>query len=219
MRSSTKPSSPRLWKLVLLMVILVALFALIDPVQAKGPESLTISGPGFDQPVNFMDDNNYETRADLLEQTGLWYGTGKLLSTEEIKGELGPRYTFTWVNAGPPSLSIEERTIIQYIYLKAAGGPIIHTPPQDSLKEWGSGTIGWFAAPDGLGDTLAKLGVPGFGSQTVLDAHIFKASADTVLAEPTPIGSPWFLTVVGVAILGMFGLIAISLVKGKILTS
>ena len=201
------------------MILAVVLFGLINPALAKGPESVTITGPGIDQRINFMDNNNVDFEVKLMEQTGIWFGTGIPLSSEPLKGELGPSYTFTWVNSGPPSMTVEERTIIQHVYLDAEAGPVIHTPPQDSLKDWGAGTIGWFAAPAGLEDTLAKLKVPDSQSPIVLEAHMFRTSNDTVLAKTTPTGSPWYLTVLGVALLGVFGLIAIRLLKGRILAS
>jgi hypothetical protein len=201
-------------------VTAIFLFAFIDSVSAKGPESLIITGPGFEHPVDLMDsyDINLVTKL-LVEQTGLWYGTGIPLTSDDIKGKLGPSYTFTWINSGPPSLSIEERTIIQYIYLDAEGGPLIHTPPQDSLQEWGSGVIGWFAAPDGVEHTLATLGVPVSGSPPVLDAHMFKTPADTVLAEPMQAGIPLDFTVVGIVVLGLAGLFVVQLVRGRISTT
>jgi hypothetical protein len=205
--------------IALSMVLGGVLFGLVNPALAKGPESVTIKGPGIDQQINFMDNNNVDFEVKLMEQMGIWFGTGIPLTAEEIKVELGPGYTFTWVNSGPPSMSVAERTIIQQVYLDGETGPIIHTPVQDSLQGWGPGTIGWFAAPDELKDTLAKLKVQDSQSPIVLEAHMFRTSRDTVLAKPTPTGSPWYLTVVGVALFGMFGLIAIRLVKGKIMAS
>ncbi len=205
--------------LAALGVTAIFMFAFIDPVSAKGPESLMISGPGFEHPVDLMNNYDISLVANLLEQTGLWYGTGIPLTSDLIKDKLGSRYTFTWVNSGPPSLSIEERTITQYIYLEADGGPIIHTPPQDSLQGWGSGVIGWFAAPDGLELTLAKLGVPISGSSPVLDAPLLKNPADTVLAEPMQVGIPWYFMAVGIVNLGLVVLFAVHLVRGRISTA
>jgi hypothetical protein len=51
--------------------------------------------------------------------------------------------------------------ITQLLYLDAQGGPLIHTPDQKNLENWGPGVTGWFAAPEGLRDTLEGLGVPG----------------------------------------------------------
>ena len=120
-----------------LVIIAISLFVLFNPVFAKGPESVTITGPGIETSINFMDNNNIDLEVKLMEETGLWYGTGTPLTSGVIKAESSPTYTLTWVNSGPPSMTVKERTIIQHIYLDAELGPIIHTPPQDSLKNWG----------------------------------------------------------------------------------
>jgi hypothetical protein len=203
-----------------LMVIAVVLFAFIDPVVAKGPESLTISTPGIEYQINLMDNNNINLEVKFMEQTGLWYGTGIPLTTEEPVGALGSSFTLAWVNSGPPSLSVEERTIIQHIYLDAEGGPIIHTPAQVSLQDWGSGMTGWFAAPSDIKDTLSELGVPVSRSSLVLDSHPYKTAADTVLAERNPAGYPRYLVVVAITFLvGSVGLLGAWLVKRRISAS
>jgi hypothetical protein len=143
--------------LVGLASIVGVLFGFTHPVIAKGPESVTIAGPGIDQPLELIDTANQDLIAQLMEQTGLWYGTGEPLQEEQL-GELGPAYTLTWVNMGPPEKSVEERTIRQEIYLDAENGPLIHTQDQLSLQGWGPEVIGWFAAPVELRATLIELG-------------------------------------------------------------
>lgn len=69
---------------------------------------------------------------------------------ESTPKQLGEAYTIKWVNSGPPSASVDERTIVQHIYLDAEGGPLIHTPAQIGLDGWGHHAKGWFKAPDGL---------------------------------------------------------------------
>jgi hypothetical protein len=149
-------------KIIITVACLVlVLFGLTSPVIAKGPESVTITGPGIDSPLELMDNANFDLIARLMEQTGLWYGTGDLpRAVEEPQGELGPSYTLTWINAGPPGNSVKSRTMVQLLYMDAENGPFIHTPDQESLENWGGGVIGWFAAPSGLQDTLVDLGVP-----------------------------------------------------------
>ncbi len=142
-------------------ILLAALVGSIAPATAKGPESATIIGPGIDQPMELIRPDNVEQMSRLMEQTGLWYGTGDLpRPLAGPTGDLGPAHTLTWVNGGPPGASVQARTIQQLIYLDAEAGPLIHTPAQESLENWGAGVIGWFAAPSGLSDTLAELGVP-----------------------------------------------------------
>ncbi len=139
----------------------VFLLGFANPVSAKGPESVTITGPGIIEPLELMEAGNFDRIAKLMEQTGLWYGTGDLPhAIDPPAGELGPAYTLTWINSGPPGDSVEQRTMVQYLYLDAEHGILIHTPDQKSLENWGHGVIGWFTAPAGLPDTLSGLGVP-----------------------------------------------------------
>ena len=62
-------------------------------------------------------------------------------ATEEPAGELGPGYTLTWINAGPPGESADQRTIRQVIYLEAENGPVIDVvqiDPQAALPADGT---------------------------------------------------------------------------------
>lgn len=197
-----------------LVIMVMILFANINPAVAKGPESATITGPGIEQPIELLNNSNMDLVVRLMEQTGLWYDTGTPLSSKEPVGELGPSYTLTWINSGPPSLSADERTIYQEIYLDAENGPLIHTPPQESLQGWGAGVIGWFVAPGNLKDTLTELDVPISASSVVLDAHLFKTAGDTVLPVSKPARAPWYLSLVGFSIVVVLtGLLSAHLIK------
>lgn len=152
---------PRLKPLALTILVVLALLSLPDSAAAKGPESVTLSGPGFDEPLQLLDDGNWSTVSRLMEQTGLWYATGDLpRPVAEPSGNLGPAYTLTWINMGPPHKTPEERTFYQLLYPYAENGPLIHTPRQPGLANWGSGVFGWFAAPADMVDTLQQLGAP-----------------------------------------------------------
>jgi hypothetical protein len=124
---------------------------------AKGPESATLSGPGIDGPTEL--NQNDPQVGQLMELSGIWFETDQRLPSEPV-GNLGPAYTLTWVNSGPPEDTVEERTIRQILYPYAEGGPLIHTPPQVGLVGWGSGVLGWSEAPDRVIETLQALGVP-----------------------------------------------------------
>lgn len=137
----------------------------------KGPESVTLTGPGIDSPVELMDAVDWPISCDnscppdpmvqLMEQSGLWYPTGDLpVAMDGPEEDLGPRYVLTWVRGGFGDESVVERTFHQFIYPQADDGPVIHTPKQEGLEEWGSGVTGWFRASDDLADTLASLGAP-----------------------------------------------------------
>jgi hypothetical protein len=125
---------------------------------AKGPESATLTGPGIDKPIELINKDPDFVR-QLLQQSGIWSGPA-LREPIEPAGYLGPAYTLTWINSGPPEAFIEERSIRQILYPYAENGPLINTPAQVGLVGWGGEVLGWYEAPKGLIDTLVALGVP-----------------------------------------------------------
>lgn len=197
--------------------IAAVLFGFSDPVAAKGPQSVTITGPGMDRPIELMDSANSDLVVRLMEQTGLWYAAGELpLPLEHPAGDLGPAYTLAWINSGPPGKSVDERTIRQEIYLYAENGPVIHTPAQETLGGWGPDVIGWFAAPSGLRDTLAELGVPVSPASSLREVADSEIAAGAALSERKSSGAPWYLGVVGFALLiGLAGALVAHLIKGR----
>jgi hypothetical protein len=144
---------------MVLALVAVALFGLGSPASAKGPESASITDPWDGRPIDLMCDAYSDSVVRLVRHTGLYRSVG-VQPIDEPSGELGPGHTLTWVNAGPPHESVEARTIRQVLYLDAAGGPVIHTPAQESLEGWGPGVIGWFAVSDAVRDALVELGIP-----------------------------------------------------------
>lgn len=170
--------------------MVLVLFAFIPPVAAKGPESVTISGPGIEEPRELMTEDNWVLISKLMERTGLWYATGDLpRPIDGPTGDLGPAYTLTWINGGPPGTSVEERTMIQYLYLHAENGPLIHTPRQENLDNWGQDRIGWFTAPEALSGTLEELGV---------------STSESPASGSLPAGALW--TVAGLGLLLVVGI-------------
>lgn len=166
-------------RLTVLLFAAILTFALPAVAFAKGPESVTITGPGIDEPVDLMATVNWPISCDescptdpmvlLMEQTGLWYAAGDgPVDIEEPADELGPAYQLTWVRGGFPEESVEERTFNQFLYLEAEGGPLVHTPGQPGLSGWGGEPFGWVKASDGLAGTLKKLGAPlsSFGEES-----------------------------------------------------
>jgi hypothetical protein len=194
----------------------MVLFGSADPAGAKGPESATITGPGIDQPIELIDGTNPDLVARLMEQTVLWYGSGDPLPGQPA-GALGPGYTLTWINAGPPEKSAEERTIRQMIYLEAEGGPLIHTPPQAGLEDWGSGVIGWFAAPSGLRDTLVALGAPLSAGVSPGEVDQPEKVADMSPPEVKPVVALWYLGLLGLALVAaLAGAFIVYAMRGRI---
>lgn len=134
----------------------------------KGPESVTLTGPEIDSPVELMDAVDWPISCDnscppdpmvrMMEQSGLWSATGDLpVAIDEPEGDLGPRHVLTWIRGGFDGESVEERTFHQYIYLQAEDGPVIHTPEPEGLVDWGPVDTGWFRASDDLPETLDDL--------------------------------------------------------------
>lgn len=159
-----------------LLVVSVLVLANGGIALGKGPESVTLTGPGIDSSVELIDAVDWQLSCEdscppdpmvrLMEQSGLWYATGDLpVAIDEPEGDLGPRHVLTWIRGGFDGESVEERTFHQHIYLQAEDGPVIHTPEQDGLVDWGSNVVGWFRASDDLPDTLASLraALPGAG--------------------------------------------------------
>ena len=101
--------------------------------------------------------DTYENDAPvtLIGLTGLWFGSLPVATAPPENP--GPAYTLTWANMGPPGEPIESRTIHQYVYVDAPGGPLISTPEQIGLDGWGAEVIGWFEAPEEIGSTINEV--------------------------------------------------------------
>jgi hypothetical protein len=207
----SKTVRPLVKVLVGVACIAVVLFSFVGTVAAKGPASAFITGPGIDQPIELINAANRDLVARLMEQTGIWYATGDLPQPiEKPAGELGPSYTLTWINSGPPEANIDERTIRQEIYLDAEYGPVIYTPIQESLKNWGPGMNGWFAAPSGLRDTLVKLGVPISPARSFGEIIPSKLAIDTALSDRDFPNTILLITVGGLVLLaGLVGALGV----------
>lgn len=149
---------------------------------AKGPESATFIGPDIDEPIELIN-SDPDHFSELLAQTGIWAGTSGPRVSSEPAGDLGPVYTLTWINSGPPGAPIEERTIRQLLYLQAENGPLINTPAQVGLEGWGGDVVGWFMAPEDLIDTLVALGVPVSALPPTGDGQAPDKAAATAQAE------------------------------------
>lgn len=186
------------------LIIMVATSAIVVAIGgsalAKGPESATITGPGIDESleIELIETANPDLVRRLMEQTGLWFATGDgSRIPAEPAGNLGPAYTLTWINSGPPADPVEERTIRQILYLQAESGAVIETPYQIGLEGWGAEVIGWFQAPDGLADTLTALGVPTSAPQSMLDPSTSTNLEAAALHEVEPADSVSYLAVAG----------------------
>ncbi len=175
---------------VVSIVTLLVGLGLAVPVLAKGPESGSLSGPGITKPIEFFDQRPAHeiqlSPSRLLDLTQLWRGAPPPTSPPT---DLGDPYTITWVNMGPPSATMEERTIVQHIYLDAQDGPLIHTPDQTGLEGWGDDVKGWFEAPQVLEDVIEDIVATASESEeTAIHAWLLPAIALVAVAGLTAVG-------------------------------
>jgi len=154
-------------------VISIATMAVATPAFAKGPLQARITGPGLAHAVVVRgpgEPGQQGLLSTLAEQTSLFaalFGPGgslpapRLLRSEPRATALGPRYAVVYTVPGiPPQGSEQFGRIRQDLYPRAAGGPVIFTPP--GQRGFG-GTLrvtGWFRGSPRLLRTLTKLGVP-----------------------------------------------------------
>lgn len=152
------------------LTVTALVFGLAVMAGAKGPASGTLSGPGIDEPIEFLDpshDFDDSTLSggptEMLRLSGLWYGPGRS-PLPNPPTDPGPAHTLTWFVMVPSGDSIEAgeivieaRSIVQHIYLEAEEGPLIHTPDQVGLKGWGDSVKGWFEAPEGLEEAIGRI--------------------------------------------------------------
>lgn len=137
----------------------------VTPVVAAGSKAIIIEGPGLDGPreIDFgspppgVSVNQFE----LAAQLGAWFNARAedvvALRPKAPTDDLGPRWTVTWIAAGPEIASREDRSTRQHVYPDAAGGPLVHTPDGQGVSDV---SVGWYEAPRALRGTLRTLGVP-----------------------------------------------------------
>jgi hypothetical protein len=160
------------------LIVLIALAAgtsiaaaitLATPALAKGPSQARITGPGLAHAI-VVSGNGEPGQPSVLGalalQTRLFsvmFGPNapvpRQLHTPPPTASLGPRYTIIYTVYGEFTRPGEQfGHIRQDLYPRAAGGPVIYTPPGQP-----GGPVpffGWFRASRHLPRTLAKLGVP-----------------------------------------------------------
>jgi hypothetical protein len=159
-------------------IALAVTAAVASPALAKGATGASITGPGLARPVTLAAPGEGEAlpgQGDALsvlaEQAGLFTvlfgaGTGTAdepspLRTPPAAASLGPRYTVTYTVPGvTPGPGQADGRIRQEVYPRAAGGPVIYTPP--GQQGFGSPlqATGWLRATPRLTATLTRIGVP-----------------------------------------------------------
>jgi hypothetical protein len=182
--------------------VLAAVLASAAPAWAKGPQSLSISGPGLATPIEV----SYTSHPDEWSHidTGVWHAlpgeTDAALLADAPTDDLGSHYTLTWqVMTGP-----EETTPIrQDLYLDAPGGPLVYTPAGQPIWD-GVTRGGWYRPPERLRDVLASVGVPvaGASRKEASASRLTASSAPASGGEPAASASgdaPWPVAITGLA--------------------
>ena len=146
---------------------IAAAITLATPALAKGPSRARISGPGLAHAIVVSGDGEPGQPgmlSTLAQQTSLFsvmFGPNAPMPAQlrtPPAASLGPRYTIIYTVYGQFTRPGEQfGQIRQDLYPRAAGGPVIYTPPRQP-----GGPVpfsGWFRAGRHLPRTLARLGI------------------------------------------------------------
>lgn len=154
---------------------IAATITLATPALAKGPSQARITGPGLAHAiiVSGRGEPGLTGRlSTLVEQTILFtvlFGINATVPgqpparqrTPPQQALLGPRYTIIYTVPGViPRPGAQDGQIRQDLYPRAAGGPLVYTPPGQEGFGGPLAFTGWLQASPGLPRTLAQLGVP-----------------------------------------------------------
>jgi hypothetical protein len=152
-----------------------AVLTLATPALAKGPSQARITGPGLARAIVVSGNGEPGEQgrlASLALQTGLFtvmFGAGASiggpaparLHTPPPQDSLGPRYTLVYTVPGvTPRPGQQFGRVRQDLYPRAAGGPLIYTPPGQQGFGGPLTDTGWLRGRPQLIRTLAQAGVP-----------------------------------------------------------
>ena len=153
--------------------ISIAAMTVATPALAKGPLQARITGPGLGRAIVVAgpgEPGQQGRLSALAEQTDLFtvlFGPGgslpapAKLSAEPPAARLGPRYTVIYTVPGvTPQGNEQFGRVRQELYPRAAGGPVIYTPPGQLGFGHALRVTGWFRGGPQLLRTLSKLGIP-----------------------------------------------------------
>ena len=178
---------------------IAAAMTLATPAFAKGPSQARITGPGLVRAivVSGAGEPGQQSRlASLALQTGLFtvmFGAGAdiggpvpaRLHTPPPKASLGPRYTLVYTVPGvtpPPGQQFGR--VRQVLYPRAAGGPVIYTPPGQRGFGGPLTVTGWLRGRPQLTRTLAQVGVPPPGTRAAQPTRHSAAAHQPAAHQP-----------------------------------
>ena len=154
---------------------IAAVMTLATPAFAKGPSQASITGPGLARAIVVSGEGEPGQQgrlARLALQTGLFtvmFGAGASiggpapvrLHMPPSQASLGPRYTLEYTVPGvTPRPGQQFGRVRQDLYPRAAGGPLIYTPPGQQGFGGPLTVTGWLRGRPQLTRTLAQVGVP-----------------------------------------------------------
>jgi hypothetical protein len=154
-------------KRVALCTFVLALSAALVPAAAlaKGASEAEIAGPGLERPVQLGSSGELgseELLGGIAEAAGFFaavFGqTPDPLVTRQPRGNLGPRYTITYVMPGPNN---EQDELVQEVYPYAKPHPVTYTKPGQRFWTTERTRGGWYVASHShLEDQLVGVGLP-----------------------------------------------------------
>ena len=153
--------------LVFIATVGFVVIAWASPAMAKGPDQVTITGPGLDKPIVVTgygepgSGGNVGNVGELADGSGLFlvmFGSNssdQKLLTQAPTAQLGPKFLLSY---RVPDATEGGSTVRQDLYPQAAGGPLTYTEPGQAV--FGTTTSGgWYQTPPSFGRVLVHLGV------------------------------------------------------------
>lgn len=185
---------------------IAAAMTLATPALAKGPSQARITGPGLARAIVVSGNGEPGEQgrlASLAGQTGLFtvmFGAGisgpapARLHLPPPRASLGPRYTVVYTVPGvTPRPGQEFGRVRQDLYPRAAGGPVIYTPPGQQGFGGRLTVTGWLRGRPQLTRTLAQLGVPSSPGIPAAQQGRHTAAAHPAAAQQAAAGIPGWI--------------------------
>jgi len=158
-------------KRLALVPLAVTLVAALVPAAAlaKGASEAEIAGPGIDEPISLAvqpggEQGWQEQRWQLLQlaETSGFYPAVFVRSPDPMlderpAGDLGPRYTITYVMPGPNN---EVDHLVQDVYPYAEPDPVAYVAPGQPFFGTERTRGGWYVSTTALKDNLVAAGLP-----------------------------------------------------------
>jgi hypothetical protein len=190
---------------------IAATVALATPALAKGTTQASITGPGLARPVivsvaaaSEALPEQGDALSSLADQTGLFtvlFGANigdvavpdqpSRLRTPPAAATLGPKYTVSYTVPGiTPAPGQARDQIRQYLYPRAAGGPVIYTLPGQQGFGQPVQATGWLRGTPQLTATLTRLGIPAGASRPSAPSAAASVPSASVPAAPALAAAP-----------------------------